>query len=123
MVAVVFLHLVRVFLTGAYKNAHGRGQRREWNWVIGVVMLVVTLFLSFTGYLLPWDQLAFWAVTVGTNMAKSTPLLGADGPFSQMVGLVDVKTDVRAALLGGTIVGQSALLRFYVWHCVGFPLI
>src|SRR5512144_2947211 len=61
MVAVVFLHLVRVFLTGSYQNGVGRGQKREWNWVIGVGMLLVTLFLSFTGYLLPWDQLAFWA--------------------------------------------------------------
>src|SRR6266511_5799592 len=64
MVAVVFLHMARVFLTGAYKNGAGRGQKREWNWVLGVAMLLSTLFLSFTGYLLPWDQLAFWAVTV-----------------------------------------------------------
>ena len=76
MVIVVVLHLVRVFFTGAYKNGIGRNQQREWNWVIGVVMLLVTLFLSFTGYLLPWDQLAFWAVTVGTNIASSVPLVG-----------------------------------------------
>jgi quinol-cytochrome oxidoreductase complex cytochrome b subunit len=117
MVIAVWLHMARVFYTGSYKPP------REFNWVIGVLLLTLTLLLSFTGYLLPWDQLAFWAVTVGTNMAKATPLLGAEGPFSEAVGLVDVKTDVRAALLGGTIVGQSALLRFYVWHCVGFPLI
>ena len=79
MVAAVFLHLVRVFLTGAYKNGAGRGQRREWNWVNGVVMLVLTLFLSFTGYLLPWDQLAYWAVTVGTNIAASVPCVGPAG--------------------------------------------
>ena len=79
MVAAVFLHLVRVFLTGAYKNGVGRGQRREWNWVIGVVMLLLTLFLSFTGYLLPWDQLAYWAVTVGTNIAVVDPVVGPDG--------------------------------------------
>src|SRR5262245_59247964 len=71
MVIVVFLHLVRVFLTGAYKSGVGRGQQRQWNWVMGVVMLLLTLFLSFTGYLLPWDQLAYWAVTVGTNIAAS----------------------------------------------------
>src|SRR5512132_3186330 len=59
MVAVVFLHLVRVFLTGAYKNGTGRAQHREWNWVIGVGLLLGTLLLSFTGYLLPWDQLAY----------------------------------------------------------------
>src|SRR5512138_1474105 len=64
MVAAVFLHLVRVFLTGAYKNGVGRSQKRQWNWVLGVAMLLLTLFLSFTGYLLPWDQLAYWAVTV-----------------------------------------------------------
>src|SRR5690242_9358710 len=64
MVMFVILHMVRVFLTGAYKTP------REFNWSIGVVLLVLTLFLSFTGYLLPWDQLAIWAVTVGTNMAS-----------------------------------------------------
>src|SRR6266508_4895717 len=68
MVAVVFLHMLRVFVTGAYKNVSGRGQRRQWNWVIGVGMLLATLFHSYTGYLLPWDQLAYWAVTVGTNI-------------------------------------------------------
>src|SRR5574342_751837 len=71
MVIAVFLHMVCVFLTAGYKNGVGRGQRREWNWVIGVVMLLLTLFLSFTGYLLPWDQLAFWAVTVGTNITAA----------------------------------------------------
>nr|HRC84186.1 cytochrome b N-terminal domain-containing protein [Thermoanaerobaculia bacterium] len=76
MVAVVFLHMVRVFLTGAYKNGVGQGQRREINWLLGVVMLLATLFLSFTGYLLPWDQLAYWAVTVGTNIASSIPWVG-----------------------------------------------
>ena len=99
MVAAVFLHLVRVFLTGAYKNGVGRGQRREWNWVIGVVMLLVTLFLSFTGYLLPWDQLAYWAVTVGTNIASSIPLVGPQ---------------IRELLIGGRTIEQPTLIRFYV---------
>jgi len=72
MVAVVFLHMVRVFLTGAYKNGVLTGQNRPLNWWIGLVMLVTTLFLSFTGYLLPWDQLAYWAVTVGTNISSGT---------------------------------------------------
>src|SRR5512140_3547799 len=76
MVAVVFLHMVRVFLTGAYKNGRGQGQRRELNWVLGIGLLLLTLFLSFTGYLLPWDQLAYWAVTVGTNIASAVPLAG-----------------------------------------------
>ena len=106
MVAAVFLHLVRVFLTGAYKNGAGRGQRREWNWVMGVAMLLLTLFLSFTGYLLPWDQLAFWAVTVGTNIAASIPYVGPQ---------------VRELLIGGRAIDQPTLLRFYILHIVVLP--
>jgi quinol-cytochrome oxidoreductase complex cytochrome b subunit len=106
MVAAVFLHLVRVFLTGAYKNALGRDQHRQWNWVIGVAMLVSTLFLSFTGYLLPWDQLAFWAVTVGTNIAAAIPGVGPT---------------VRELLIGGRNIDQPTLLRFYVLHIVFLP--
>ena len=70
MVLVVFLHLLRVFYSGAYKRP------RQFNWVIGVFLLLTTLALSFTGYLLPWDQLAFWAITVGTNIAGYVPVLG-----------------------------------------------
>jgi quinol-cytochrome oxidoreductase complex cytochrome b subunit len=106
MVAAVFLHLVRVFLTGAYKNGAGHGQRREWNWVIGVAMLLLTLFLSFTGYLLPWDQLAFWAVTVGTNIAASVPWIGAQ---------------VREMLIGGRNIDQPTLIRFYALHVIVLP--
>jgi cytochrome b-561 len=106
MVAAVFLHLVRVFLTGAYKSSTGRGQRREWNWVIGVAMFLVTLFLSFTGYLLPWDQLAFWAVTVGTNIASAVPVVGER---------------VREILLGGRAIDQPTLIRFYVLHVIVLP--
>src|SRR6476659_3863243 len=106
MVAVVFLHMVRVFLTGAYKNGAGRGQRREWNWVLGVAMLLATLFLSFTGYLLPWDQLAFWAVTVGTNIASSIPWIGPT---------------IRELLIGGRAIEQPTLIRFYVLHVLLLP--
>jgi cytochrome b-561 len=106
MVIAVALHLVRVFLTGAYKNGVGRGQQREWNWVIGVVMFLTTLFLSFTGYLLPWDQLAFWAVTVGTNIASSIPYVGPS---------------VRELLIGGREIEQATLIRFYVLHVVFLP--
>lgn len=74
MVAVVFLHMVRVFLTGAYKNGSAPNANRPVNWIIGVFLLITTLGLSFTGYLLPWDQLAFWAITVGTNIASAAPL-------------------------------------------------
>jgi len=73
MVITVWLHLLRVFFTGSYKPP------REFNWVVGVSLLVLTLLLSFTGYLLPWDQLSMWAVTVGSNMARATPLLGQEG--------------------------------------------
>jgi quinol-cytochrome oxidoreductase complex cytochrome b subunit len=106
MVAAVFLHLVRVFLTGAYKNGTGRGQRRQWNWVIGVGMLLATLFLSFTGYLLPWDQLAYWAVTVGTNIASSIPWVGPT---------------IRELLIGGRSIEQPTLIRFYVLHILVLP--
>src|SRR5438445_454778 len=74
MVIAVWLHMFRVFLTGSYKPP------REFNWVVGVLLLVLTLLLSFTGYLLPWDQLSIWAVTVGSNMGRATPILGHEGP-------------------------------------------
>ena len=102
MVAVVFLHLCRVFLTGAYKKP------REFNWVIGVLLFLVTLLLSFTGYLLPWDQLAFWAITVGTAIAGYAPVIGKD---------------IQFLLMGGTSVGQEALLRFYVLHVAVLPVV
>lgn len=116
MVVTVMLHMLRVFLTGSYRPP------REFNWAIGVILLVLTLLLSFTGYLLPWDQLAFWAVTVGTNMAAATPFVGAEGPFHSLLGITQVN-DARFLLLGDVRVGSNALLRFYVLHCVGFPLI
>ena len=86
------------------------------------MLLVITLLLSFTGYLLPWDQLSIWAITVGTNMARATPLLGHEGPFASLLGM-HVGNDVRFALLGGTEVGQNALLRFYVLHCIALPIV
>ncbi len=100
MVLVVFLHLVRVFYSGAYRRP------RQFNWVIGVGLLLCTLALSFTGYLLPWDQLAYWAVTVGTNVAGYTPLLG---------------DQVRHLFLGGQDVTGATLLRFYVLHVYLVP--
>lgn len=100
MVAVVILHMARVFFTGAYKPP------REFNWIVGVILLLLTLMLSFTGYLLPWDQLAFWAITVGTSIASYAPVLGEP---------------LRKFLLGGDTVGQEALVRFYVLHVVILP--
>lgn len=100
MIVVVVLHMYRVFVTGSYKKP------RQFNWVIGVFLLLLTLLLSFTGYLLPWDQLAFWAITVGTSIGAYTPWLGPK---------------LRELLLGGTIVGDAALNRFYVLHCIALP--
>ena len=102
MVITVWLHVARVFYTGAYKKP------REFNWAIGTTLLLITLLLSFTGYLLPWDQLSIWAITVGTNMARYAPLAG---PYT------------RYLMLGGKAVGANALLRFYVAHVVGLPLV
>ena len=102
MVLTVFLHMIRVFYHGAYKPP------REFNWLIGVILLFCTLWLSFTGYLLPWDQIAFWAITVGTQMATYAPLLSRESSF---------------VLLGGVEVGQGTLIRFYVMHVIAFPLI
>mgnify|MGYP000144411877 CR=1 FL=1 len=102
MVLFCILHLVRVFCTGAYRKP------REFNWVIGVILLGLTLGLSFTGYLLPWDQLSFWAITVSANILDYVPLLGAP---------------LRRLLLGGEEVGQAALLRFYVLHVFALPTV
>src|SRR5690349_15920488 len=101
MVVSVTLHMIRVFYHGAYKPP------REFNWVVGVLLFFVTLFLSFTGYLLPWDQIAIWAITVGTNLAPYTPLLG---------------DPVYKVLVGGGAVGQATLIRFYVGHVILLPL-
>jgi cytochrome b6 len=121
MVITVWLHMYRVFLTGSYKPP------REFNWNVGVILLVLTLLLSFTGYLLPWDQLAVWAITVGSNMARATPLLGHEGPGASLLAFgglnfVHAGDDARFGLLAGRFVGEGALLRFYVLHCVGLPL-
>src|SRR5271167_473345 len=102
MVFLVFAHMFKVFYRGAYRAP------REFNWVIGVILLLMTLLLSYTGYLLPWDQLAYWAITVGSNIASAVPVLG---------------NKVHFLMLGGTAVNANALLRFYVLHCVILPVI
>ena len=121
MVLAVWLHMLRVFLTGSYKPP------REFNWNIGVILLLLTLLLSFTGYLLPWDQLAIWAITVGSNMARAHPFIGHEGPGASLLAVGDVSlvtpaSDIRFGLLAGRFVGAGALLRFYVLHCVALPL-
>ncbi len=102
MVLTTFLHMARVFYHGAYKPP------REFNWVVGVLLLVLTLLLAFTGYLLPWDQLAVWAVAVGTQMAGFTPIFGQQ---------------VQFVLLGGAVIGPETLLRWYVLHVLALPFI
>jgi quinol-cytochrome oxidoreductase complex cytochrome b subunit len=100
MVFMVAAHMGKVFYRGAYKKP------KQFNWVIGVVLLILTLLMSFTGYLLPWDQLAYWAVTVGTEMAGYVPFVGEQ---------------VKELMLGGPTVGSATLLRFYVLHVAVLP--
>src|SRR3990172_3274612 len=95
MVGAVFLHMARVFFSGAYRGT------RAVNWLVGIVLLLSTLLLSFTGYLLPWDQLSFFPMTLRPNIAKSAPVVGET---------------VRFLLLGGSLIGQNALIRFYALH-------
>ncbi|MCW1967314.1 MAG: cytochrome bc complex cytochrome b subunit [Anaerolineae bacterium] len=102
MVVVVTLHMWRTFITASYKKP------RQFTWFTGVVLLIVTMFLSFSGYLLPWDQLAFWAVTIGTSMADAAPLVGRE---------------VNLLLRGAPDIGAGGLLRFYLFHVLLFPAI
>ncbi len=102
MVISVWLHMFRVFMTGSYKPP------REFNWNVGVILLVLTLLLSFTGYLLPWDQLALWAVTVGTNMMGYTPVFGSQ---------------VKFVLLGSSEISNDTLLRWYTLHVLLLPFV
>jgi len=100
MVLAVAAHMTRMFYRGAYKPP------REFNWVIGVLLLVLTMLLSFTGYLLPWDQLAYWAITVGAAMAAFVPLVG---------------DQVQGTLIAGDQVNSATLIRFYVLHVAVLP--
>ncbi|MEW6321890.1 MAG: cytochrome b N-terminal domain-containing protein [Acidobacteriota bacterium] len=113
MVITVILHMARTFYTAAYRAP------REFNWLIGMALLVVTLALSFTGYLLPWDQLAYWAITIGANIAQSpreiTDALGITERF-------DPGGLQRLLLLGSDTVGEEALIRFYLLHVMLLPL-
>ncbi|HEV2113828.1 MAG TPA: cytochrome b N-terminal domain-containing protein [Terriglobales bacterium] len=101
MVLLVFAHMAKVFYRGAFRTP------RELNWVVGVCMLLLTLLLSYTGYLLPWDQLSYWGTTVGANIMSAIPVAG---------------DRLRFVLLGGHTVNANALLRFYVLHTTILPL-
>lgn len=102
MVAAVFLHMLRVYFTGAYKEP------REVNWIIGVVLILLLLLFGFSGYLLPWNQLSLWAGQIGVEMAQSVPLVGE-----------------WAALLvfGGFQMGQPTLMRMYIMHVFLLPFV
>ncbi len=108
MVALAFVHMIRIWYTKAYRGPREQGSRREVNWLIGLVLFVLTLALSYTGYLLPWDQLAYWALVIGANVAKSAPFVGEK---------------MRELLIGGTEIGQNTLIRFYILHCVALPIL
>lgn len=108
MVAVAFLHMMRVWFTKSYRSPHEFAGKRAMNWLIGLILLVLTLALSYTGYLLPWDQLAYWALVIGANVAKSAPVIG---------------DKIRELLIGGTEIGQNTLIRFYILHCVALPIL
>jgi len=113
MVLISFLHLIRVFFTGGYLSG------RRLNWIIGVCILVVVLFMNFSGYLLPWDQLAYWAVTIGSNIAASfrelTDILG-------ITQVLDIGGFIKKLLIGDEIVGQAALSRFFMLHVIFLPV-
>lgn len=104
MVLFVALHTIRTFTTGSYKKP------RQFTWFSGMILMVTTLFLSFSGYLLPWDQLAFWAVTIGTSMAEAAP--------PQIVG-----ENVNLLLRGAPDIGAGGLLRFYLLHVFLLPML
>jgi ubiquinol-cytochrome c reductase cytochrome b subunit len=104
MVIVVAAHMLRTFITASYKKP------RQFTWATGMILLVLTLALSYTGYLLPWDQLAYWAVTIGASMAEAAP--------PPIVGRF-----VNILLKGAPNLGQAGLLRFYLLHVIAVPAV
>ena len=117
MVLTVFLHMSRVFYHGAYKPP------REFNWVVGVILLLLTLLLSFSGYLLPWDQLALWAVTVGTNYEGFGSLFGEQVKFVLIDGVeIQRATLVRWLLVHTMVLGPGlAALTYWAWRRASKP--
>ena len=101
IVVIVFLHLLRVFYTQAYYSP------RRFNWVVGLILLLLTILMNFTGYLLPWDQLSYWAVTVSTNMLEYVPVAGEW---------------LKMAIRGGEQVSGPTLLIFYNLHTGVLPV-
>lgn len=101
LVAVIFLHMLRVFFTGGFHPP------RQFNWVVGLGLFGLVLGANFTGYLLPWDQLAYWAVTVSTGMLGYVPVIG---------------TDLREMMLGGSEIGPKTLRVFFTLHTAVLPV-
>lgn len=114
MIISVLLHMARVFFTASYRHP------REFNWLLGIGLLVLTFALSFTGYCLPWDQLAYWAIVIGTNIAGSPSELTDALNITQFF---DIGRMQRRILLGSDLIGDDALLRFYWLHCIAIPLV
>lgn len=108
MVALVFIHMMRVWYTTSYRSTAASAGNRRINWLIGILLFILTLLLSYTGYLMPWDQLAYWAVVIGSNMISNVPFFGES---------------IREFIIGGTELGQNALIRFYVLHCALLPFL
>jgi quinol-cytochrome oxidoreductase complex cytochrome b subunit len=102
MVVVVFIHMLRTFFYGAYKFP------REFTWITGVVLLLATLGMGFTGYLLPWNQRAYWATTVGTAIAGTVPFIGEW---------------ITGVLRGGSDLSAVTLARFFSVHIWWLPAI
>jgi quinol-cytochrome oxidoreductase complex cytochrome b subunit len=102
LLLVAFLHFLRVFLTGAYRDV------RKINWLFGLFLLVLIVLLNFTGYLLPWDQLAYWAITVSTNIIGYLPLVGES---------------LRIAIIGGNELNAGTLQTFFAFHTAVLPLL
>ncbi len=103
MVIVVALHMLRTFWTASYKKP------RQFTWATGIILLFLTVAFSYTGYLLPWDQLAYWAVTIGASMAEATP--------PPVVGKF-----VNILIKGAPDLGAAGLLRFYLLHVIALPI-
>ncbi len=114
MIIFVILHMARVLYTGSYKKG------REFNWVIGIILLAITFMINFTGYLLPWDQLSYWALVIGANIAQSlnelTDIFGLTRYF-------DIGGLFKELLLGGTVPGEAAIPRVYFFHIMLLPLV
>jgi quinol-cytochrome oxidoreductase complex cytochrome b subunit len=102
LVVIAFLHLLRVYFTGAY---HGE---RRFNWVLGSALLLVVLASNFTGYLLPWDQLSYWAITISTGMLGYVPGIGSW---------------LQTAARGGPEIGSATMIDFYTFHTTLFPVL